>query len=500
MKIKASREIIAIGLPLVACLIQLAGWRYFSPLEWLLFYPAVFYSSLIGSRLAGVVAVAESALLGLFFFSPERFSFRVTELNSIIGIFVFCLTGLFFVFLHQRLTGDADKADLANRAKSEFLAAMSHEIRTPLGVIMGYSEMLQRGDQSPSNQKLYSGIIYRSVQSLLAIINDILDLSKVEAGKMPIQSADVQTLSLLRDVFTEFNIMAGTKGLSLKVNIVGSVPDKFRSDASRIHQIIVNLVSNAIKFTDKGSVEISVEYEKENNSIKFVVTDTGCGIGAQNQDDIFEPFLQVESGLKRKYGGTGLGLSLARKLAQNLGGDVVLKRSEVGVGSIFEATVSAGDIAFVRPVDNQDLQVAFAMRSVSIAPADSSINSQRLSGRHILVIDDCEDLQDLLHLVLTKEGAVVERAANALAGIEKAIKKGPYDIILMDIQMPGMTGYEAVARLRQANCRDPIVAITANAMRGEQDRCLSAGCDGYLSKPVKMDALIKTIRDYMKGA
>jgi signal transduction histidine kinase len=381
-----------------------------------------------------------------------------------------------------------DEAERANEIKSAFLANMSHEIRTPLGAMLGFADLLRDADLSLTERTNYIDIVSRNGEQLSVIINDILDLSKVEAGHLTLEYTDTHVRSLVEDVVSLMGVKAKEKDLTLEAIIEKSMPDVVISDPTRVRQVLLNLVSNAIKFTKFGSVSIHCRVSKNangENEIQFDVRDTGIGIPESQQEKIFEVFVQADGSMTRRFGGTGLGLALSRRLARALGGDVSISKSVEGVGTTFTFTF-----------------LDYPLRRVAIeiqreAKLDSGpIKDDALSGVKVLVIDDAPDNQQLIWRYLTKKGALVDSADNGLTGYRKALM-GDFDIVLMDIQMPEMDGYTATQKLRAAGYSKPIIALTAHAMSEVRKKALNVGCTDHLPKPINQRDLVETIAKYV---
>lgn len=371
------------------------------------------------------------------------------------------------------------RAEDASRLKSAFLANMSHEIRTPLGVMMGFADLLTDSDVDDATKKQYAEILKRNGSQLNLLINDILDLSKVESGHLKIEVMEFSLRGLIEELMNELSKKARDKGLGLTFEIDEQVADKICSDPTRLRQILSNLIGNAIKFTAKGEVQLKVR--DANPRIEIEVCDTGVGIAANHQPQLFRPFHQADESITRQFGGTGLGLALSKRLANLLDGDLFLRQSVVGQGSRFVLQINPS-LSVVRSLQ--------AHKTETKLPVSRSVESLR--GTKILVVDDSEDTQALITQVLLNEGAIVDTANNGLEGFNKALQ-GDYAIVLMDVQMPVMDGYSATQRLREAGYTTPILALTAHAMSQIRRRCLDVGYTDHLPKPINLKALIDTI-------
>ena len=384
-------------------------------------------------------------------------------------------------------------AQEASRLKSEFLAHTSHEIRTPMTALVGYTELLGDPDLSPAERAEGLATVRRNGEHLMTIVNDILDLSKIESGRMTIERMACSPFALVAEVAAVLRPRAAHDGLDVEVGYRSPLPETIETDPTRLRQILLNLVGNAIKFTPRGSVRLEVG-PVEDTRLCFEVIDTGIGLDAEQQARLFTAFSQADASTTRRFGGTGLGLAISKRLAGMLGGDLRV-RSLPGEGSTFTLTIDVGSLAGVRLLDRPPDVPAAAERREPSAHAP-----QALRGR-ILLAEDGLDARRLLARHLRAAGAEVETAENGLVACELALRAAeagtPYDLILMDMQMPELDGYAAAARLRAAGYRGPIVALTAHAMEDERARCLGAGCDGFATKPILRRTLIEVARAYL---
>jgi PAS domain S-box-containing protein len=387
-----------------------------------------------------------------------------------------------------------EKAEAANRAKSDFLANMSHDIRTPMNAILGFTELLKRGyGRSDTDAKKYLETIHSSGKHLLEIINDILDLSKIEAGQLTVETMPCTPHTLVHEVVTVLGVRAREKGIALDLRIEGEIPDTIVSDPTCLRRIVTNLVGNSIKFTEKGGVTVVLKMTGDKSAplLGMDVIDTGIGIAADKLGNMFQPFTQADSSITRRFGGTGLGLTISRRFARALGGDIVVT-SEYGKGSVFSVTVATGAIEGARMVD----QSALAADAAQESAGDEA--RYTFPPKRVLLVDDGPENRELVRLVLADTGLIVDEAENGQIAVDKA-SAAAYDLVLMDMQMPVMDGYTSTRTMRAKGMQMPIYALSANAMKEDEKAILEAGCTGFLTKPVNIDKLMETLVRLLGG-
>lgn len=398
--------------------------------------------------------------------------------------------------------------DQVARAKSQFLATISHEIRTPLTAILGFSELLHARDLDENDRYAYANTIHRNAEHLLELINDILDLSKIEVGRMTIAPQPTDLRLLLADVVELLRWRAGEKGVHLASEFASGMPQWVLVDALRVRQILVNIVGNAVKFTEEGGVRVLVS-EGDPGQLRIDVIDTGVGIPPEVLPALFDRFQQGDASMSRRFGGTGLGLAISRKLARMMSGDIVVQ-SAPGEGSTFTITLHApacaapqgerltrGPVAVAPPAPEPVAQLQPALATISTSAgtiAGASATNLPLTGLRIVYAEDGPDNQRLISLLLRKAGAqvtVVEHGLLLVDSMIRATREGQaFDLVLTDMQMPEMDGYAATRRLRELGFTTPILALTAHAMSGEKEKCLAAGCSGFLTKPIDRTTLV----------
>ncbi|MFZ5828467.1 MAG: ATP-binding protein, partial [Planctomycetota bacterium] len=384
-----------------------------------------------------------------------------------------------------------DAAEAANQAKSMFLANMSHEIRTPLNAILGYAHLMLSGMAGDTRAERDECVqtIYRSGRHLLGLIDDVLDLSKIEAGQLHLELTRCSPQEILADVLSVVRVRAKERGLRLSCEWPDGVPETIVTDPARLRQLMVNLVGNAVKFTEAGSVQVIVRLRRDSHDPRIVlqVRDTGIGIPAEKLGAIFDPFMQADNTVTRRFGGTGLGLAICRRIVEAMGGTLGVS-SDVGLGSTFTVALPTGPLEDVAILEGPRTDALSAPRRTDPRPPSET----ELEGRRVLLVEDGDTNRKLISLMLRRAGADVITAENGQVGFDLAIA-GQFDVILMDMQMPVLDGYSATRKLRSFGVSAPVIALTAHAMPDDERKCREAGCTGYLSKPVDPDVLIAKV-------
>lgn len=425
---------------------------------------------------------------------PDFLSLSDRYLGHIVALATALVIGLLLSFFKQfenaiiHETKEKSLLEESNRMKSAFLANMSHEIRTPLNAITGYSEILSRTDNPLERQTLIENI-QKNSSHLTGIIDNILDISNIEFGKIFISTHRISVRSLFEDVLLTMSNRALTKGVEFKIKTEGTMPEYIQTAESRVKQIMTNLLGNAVKFTEEGSVNLTFSALTSANGQKFLavkVTDTGIGISKHDQADLFQSFSQADTSSTRRFGGVGLGLVVSKRMAQQFGGDVTLIESRLGRGSTFELKIPCGDIDGIEWVNGLMDDV---VQPKTLAQLQ---DYHQLTGKRILIVEDSVDNQDIFQFFLQSVGAVTDVVDNGVAAIRK-VRENNYDLILMDIQLPQMDGLEATRRLRVEGFTNPIIALTAHSSIKEKASSLESGCIGLITKPVSQDTLVQQI-------
>ena len=391
-------------------------------------------------------------------------------------------------------------AESATAAKSQFLANMSHEIRTPMSAIIGYSDLLLDPEQTTDDRVDCVSTIRRNADHLLTLINDILDLSKIEADRMTVESIQCSPCQLVGDVASLMRVRATENDIDFHIKYDSAVPASINSDPVRIRQVLINLVGNAIKFTKEGAVKVHVWSEGldgDNPTINFRVVDSGIGMTEEQKSRLFRPFTQADYSTTRKFGGTGLGLTISKTLVNMMGGEISVS-SVPGLGSCFEFSLPTGSLEDVEIItDPSEINVAEPVEQ------EQAVDSAGKVAARVLLAEDGVDNRRLISFHLKKAGCHVTTAENGKIAFDRATaaekRNEPFDIIFMDMQMPVMDGYQAASKLRKCGYKGPICALTAHAMNGDREKCINAGCDNYLTKPIDVATLISTVRKSWDG-
>ena len=402
--------------------------------------------------------------------------------------------------INKELAIAREAAEAASRSKSAFLANMSHEIRTPMTAILGFADVLiEHGDlkAAPPERIEAAETIKSNGEYLLGLIDDILDLSKIEAGKSTVEQLTCSLCRIVAEVESLMRVRSNAKGLRFDVEYEGAIPETIQTDPTRLRQILINVLGNAVKFTEVGRVRLItrfVDVDGGEPTVEFDVADTGLGMTEEQVAGLFQPFTQADASTTRQFGGTGLGLTISKRLAERLGGNLRVVETKPGVGTRFRVTVHTGPLDGVKMLDDPRSATVFASEATTkpSGPAPTG----RLDCR-ILLAEDGPDNQRLIAHVLKKAGAHVTVVENGKLAVDAALaacdEGAAFDVILMDMQMPVMDGYEATGLLRQKGYAEPIIALTAHAMAGDREKCVQAGCDDYATKPVDRGALIRQV-------
>ena len=393
--------------------------------------------------------------------------------------------------VQTQLAAARDAAESASRAKSDFLAHMSHEIRTPIGAVLGFTELLLNGDAPllPEQQSHLQRVLSNG-NHLHRLLNDLLDLSRIEAGELTIESMECAPYAMFHDILSALQSRAIAKNLKLTLKVENGIPEKLLTDPTRLRQILTNLIGNAIKFTDEGSVDLIVDTDVDQNRSGFASGTPVWESMSLRKRTYFEPFKQADETVARRFGGTGLGLPISRRLARALGGDIELS-SEPGFGSTFSVTIATGSLTDVRILNGREAEATL------VTPISETQQNLNLKGFRILIADDVEANREFFAHVLRRSQAECVFAENGQEAVE-LMRRESCDLILMDIQMPVMDGYTATQTLRSSGVKIPVIAITANGTEEDKQRCREAGFTEYVTKPISIAALLRAVGEQLE--
>ncbi len=426
--------------------------------------------------------------------AQQQRNLRLTQLGVVILV-VFSVMGLGLFFLrrinaaHDQMQLAMEQAEAASRAKSEFLANMSHEIRTPMNAILGFAQLMQESELS-KRQRTRLDSVQRAARALLRILNDILDYSKIEAGHLDLEVAPFDLSDLLAGVVDLFSFQVSDKGLQLEVRVDPALPSVVLGDATRLRQVLVNLVGNALKFTESGRIQVDIERGSQTDSdltLAVAVRDTGIGMSPEQLSRIYSAFAQADTSITRRFGGTGLGLSIASQLVVLMGG-VLTVESRVGEGSTFRFTVRVGTGAGGETASYASTQ----------QPQVDLSQVARLKGAKALVVDDLEANRLLLATLLEALGMEVTTSDNGRDAVALCVSEH-FNVVLMDLQMPEMNGFETTRRIRASNWQDapPVIAVSASALLRDREACLAAGMVDHVAKPIERDRLVASLLQWV---
>lgn len=408
----------------------------------------------------------------------------------------------------ETLSAARRRANAASRSKSEFLANVSHEIRTPMTAILGFAELLEEEEVSPDQRGRALQTIRENGDHLLQLINDILDISKVEAGRFEVETAECALPELIENLQQTFIVRASNRGIGFQCTVDPQTPDIIVTDPLRLKQVLINLLGNAVKFTDEGHVELRVSWLTDGLGtpvLRFDVTDSGIGMSNDQVDRLFRPFTQVDTSAKRRFSGTGLGLAISQSVVQMLKGDIEVT-SAVGEGSCFSVSLPISEFSRRKSLEEPESSTAPDSSANACPNHDSEpkaqVSERPLTGIRVLLADDGLDNQKLISFRLKRDGAEPVIVGNGRAAVDAAFEAeetgNGFHVILMDMQMPVLDGYSATSELRAKGYDRPVIALTAHAMSSDRQTCLDAGCSDYATKPVNWPELRQLILSYSR--
>jgi signal transduction histidine kinase/AmiR/NasT family two-component response regulator len=388
---------------------------------------------------------------------------------------------------HEKITETMIQVESASKSKTNFLSNISHEIRTPMTIILGYIEMLRSHTLEGKERDDAIELVFRNGNHLLSLLDEILDISKIESGKIDYRIEKVETTQFLTDVYGLLSVKAAEKNIELIFFNRGKIPRFINSDQKRLKQILFNIIGNAIKFTAEGHVELIATFNKKSNKLIFTINDTGMGISKKNQKRLFKPFEQGDDSVSRVYGGTGLGLMISRAISRGLGGNLKIIETRENVGTTFEIKVDVGIIDGVEYISSLDQKSSALNEEVEELEID-------LTGKRVLIVDDAKENVRLFYAYLKEVGAESQMAYGGQEAVDK-FKAGSFDVVLLDLQMPEIDGYQAIRMMKEFNPEIPIIALTAHAMDEERVRTKKAGFSDHITKPVTSKDLIRGVHN-----
>ncbi len=420
----------------------------------------------------------------------------ISSILTVLLIWLLVFRPMINTLIEQQLetTKALEKAEIAESTKNDFLANISHEIRTPMTAILGYAEILAKSEANEEEKVKAARVIDQNASYLMALIDEVLDISKLSSGNFEFDIEKTDVSNIVNEVYSLLNVKAHEKGLKLKLENFNSFPEFIFTDPKRFKQILINILGNAIKFTDEGEVNFKVGYKDGN--LKVIIEDQGIGIEKDKLESLFRPFHQADTSVSRKYGGTGLGLVISKGFAQGLGGDVRILNTEVGKGTSIEISLNAG-------LDGMERDVKFQQKiSTNICPNPNESSSlKKLDGKRVLIVDDVVENCQLFSLYLEKAGAetmIANSGTEALKVLNNSLEpERDFDVVLLDLQMPEMDGFQVIQNIQKSNFNIPVLALTAHASKEEQVKTKNAGFAFHITKPVRANELIQIVSNHI---
>lgn len=497
---------VAVFLVIIALLLQMGAMNLLGPLSpFLFFFAAVSVATWLGGLGPGVAATALSAAAIDYSLMPPIGTLSGKTMSELVPLLIFIGSGLLITWLfhlvqdtNRRLTHSLDtteaaleRAEESNTLKRNFIANMSHEIRAPLSAVLGYSDLLAGGDLSNSERSTYLERLKLNAASLTHLVTDLLDVTEIDSAYFVANRKWIALPSFVQEAYAAFEPMAQEKGLKFQIQLRGSIPTYVETDPDQLMQILRQVVGNAIRYSDEGLVKLTVSASKTSTGrreVGFIVNDQGGGIASDVRNKLFKPFPKGAEPRSKNHSGTGLGLTVARKLARGLGGDVKVAKSD-RKGTTVLITLDGGPV--------NEVNEFFERLADTPKTELSADDPHALEGTRVLVVDDSSDSALLVRRMLETVGARVDTANRGLEGVDKALRDTP-DLVLMDIQMPEVDGNEATRRLRASGFKRPIIALSAHVMKEDKEEASRSGINEYLMKPVSRRALLEVIGRYTR--